>query len=230
MEPAVVQLCICSLPDAPRFGSPDTANWASSKRKALGLTQTCRMLRTEVLPLYRKAHSVIATVWYLNSAQELDLELLDEHNVTRLMKKESDRQSAVERRADELKINIRTLLADHMLDGLDLSTYVDITSPHWRSRARAFMTRLIEAFGEKSFQEFVTREAKTATVTFGLQPPALAIELDESQSQTWMPWRGTTAATQRGCVRANAWLETFGLRKVGVEVGRFDIWTRNGPY
>jgi hypothetical protein len=106
------------------------------------------MLRTEVLPLHRKAHSVVATVWYLNSAQGLDLKLLDEHNVTRLMKKESDRQSAVERRADELKINIKTLLADHMLDGLDLSTYVDITSPHWRPRARASMTRLIEAWGE----------------------------------------------------------------------------------
>jgi hypothetical protein len=142
------------------------------------------MLRTEVLPLHRKAHSVIATVWYLNSAQELDTELLDEHNVMKLMKKEGDRQSAVEKRADELKINIKTLLADHMLDSLDFSTCVDITSPHWRPRARAFMTRLIEAFGEKSFQEFVTREAKTATVTFGLQPPALAIELDESQFQT----------------------------------------------
>jgi hypothetical protein len=134
------------------------------------------------------------------------------------------------RKADELKIDIKTLLALQMLDGVELSACVDITSPHWRPRARAFMSRLIEAFGEKSFQEFVTRKARTATVIFGLQPPALAIELAESQFQTWMPWRGTTTATQRGCVRAKAWLETFGLRKVGVEVGRFDIWTRNCPY
>jgi hypothetical protein len=115
------------------------------------------MLRTEVLSLHRKGHSVIATVWYLNSAQELDLELLDEHNVTRLMKKESGQQNAVEKKADGLKINIKTLLAYHMLDGVELSACVDITSPHWRPRARAFMTRLIESFGEKSFQEFVRK-------------------------------------------------------------------------
>jgi hypothetical protein len=34
-----------------------------------------------------------------------------------------------------------------------------------------------------------------------------------------MTWRGTTAATQRGCVRAKAWLETFGLGQVGSKLG-----------
>ncbi|KAF2029587.1 hypothetical protein EK21DRAFT_89678 [Setomelanomma holmii] len=38
--------------------------WASNKRRALGLTQFCQQLRSEVLPLHRAAHCVRITVQY----------------------------------------------------------------------------------------------------------------------------------------------------------------------
>jgi hypothetical protein len=210
-QPAEVTLVLSSTFGTRQLRSTGGFTWRMSKRTSLGLTQVCRDIRAEVLPLHRDAYKINTQLRYLNSVGELDTATLQSHG--------------------EIKRSVTHVVSSWPIS-LDLlalvrqTQKVSITCSRRREIkecASQCVDDILKGFKTTGGAYFVKTKVQNMLFTMQRYRPRLAIVVQPEGREHWMPYDGSNMAQWVKYEAEREWLERIGLGKTGFEPRNVDI-------
>lgn len=214
IEPCEIQLRLSSVPDPAQNSQSVTNKWSNTRRTALALTQTCRELRAEVLPLHNKAHIVTkATIRYNSSANEIDLGLLKAINFNGPV-----HHSIVGGTGSEFDI----LALSKTAQGRELHWSVSFETGYGRVVVQPTVRNFIANRFPARLRHSIMTAIRSAKIVRTPTRPRLVIVVRPKGVQPWMPFHGNGVG-QAASQTIAQWLRDVGLDTIGIKQGFINI-------
>jgi hypothetical protein len=189
----------------------------------LGLTQVCRKIRAELLPLHHEAYMINTKLRYNSSVGELDAAALKIHDKA----KGSVTHSVM---SWPFLLDILALVCQNKEVSIVYGSYVPLSNTTRsslvvhpvREVTSGFVDAIIKASKRTRGAWFMRTKVQSMIFAMHGSRPRLAIVVRPQERKVWMPYHGSTV-TQAADVAVKEWLEKAGLGSIGLKLGNFDI-------
>lgn len=214
IEPCEIHLRLSSIPDLAQNSQSGTSKWSNTRRTTLALTQTCREIRAEVLPLHKRAHTLTkATIRHSSSADEIDVRLLKAINFVGPV-----HHSIIGGKRFELDI----LTLCNTAQGQELRPFLSFQTGYGRVVVQRHIRKFIaNPFPSRLRHSMITTISSNEIVQVRRRPH-LVIVVRSTRVQPWMPFHGSSFSP-RWSSTVGQWLRDVGLDAIDIKQGFIDI-------
>ena len=189
-------------------------SWSKLRRQTLGLSQTCRQLRREFLPLHQR----IAPI----SISQTDVE----RYVTDFFPKDSQANGTLEIRLSRPRkvslLQLFKLIVRSPKFIVHLYSLCD-----WYDSTNAIVRLLLDSASMTKWATFVGEHVSHLSVSTGPHSK-LVITVKRSAMKTWMPWTGGPQTHEVAYFGPSIWMKDNGMELTGLAAHAFRIRVDRG--